>query len=136
MSKRKSDALMEKILIRYLLVKKEDHDQTGHNVYIGNKEKNQIFYMEEEICVMLSIYQNKIVMKRKTSDYEMNMNFILGKEENGSYTLLSYEKTLELEVWTKSLKIEATSFEIVYQLKIEKELIGEFYFMLEYEVVT
>lgn len=125
---------MKPIKIKYELTVKGETESTIANSYIGKKEENQIAYKEGNIDVILLFEDRKIVMKRRTDEYEIELPF----EENGvcegKYYIPNMDLYLHLQVTTEKFVNKENEIFIIYKLLLNEEDLGEFDFKLEYEV--
>ena len=127
--------MSEKIKIKSYLKVTGDSSCTLENHYTGKKEENKILYKEGEIMVCIAFLEDKIVMSRKTEEYDIELPFVLGKSLEGKYDIAELGGSLPLKVRTSLLKKQDKELEITYHLTIGKEDIGKYEFRLLYEVI-
>ena len=124
---------MSKIECLITLVK--DNEYIYDNLSIkGIKTDKKFIYKENNIHVTIVIEDNKIIMKRSTSDYIIELNFINNSYTIGSYYLNEYKKSLKLDIKTNICTYDKNKVYIDYYLNMEKEYLGHFVFSLESEV--
>lgn len=100
----------------------------------GIKIDDRIIYKENDINVTIYNFNNTIKMKRSTSEYIIELNFMNGKATVGTYYLIDYQKSIDLNIDTFKLIVINNKLSLDYNLKMNEELIGHFNFSLEYEV--
>lgn len=98
------------------------------------KSSNKIVYKENNIHVTILNHNNTINMKRKHPEYLIEMTFEIGKVCKGKYFVEELGSFIELETNTSLLVYDNSKIEIEYELTMDKELVGHFYFLLELEV--
>lgn len=114
---------------------KKDNEIIYDNLLIkGIIVDDRIIYKENNISVTIYDFDNTIKMKRSTNEYIIELNFINSKTAIGTYYLIEYEKTIDLNIDTFKLIISNNKLSLDYNLKMNTELIGHFNFSLEYEV--
>lgn len=126
---------MEPIQIKYELIVKGENESKIENKYKGKKEENLITYKEGNIDVMLTFLEEKVVMKRRTEEYEIEMPFQKNGICEGKYHILDMNLPMHLIVTTEKFLVENNTLEIAYHLLLNEESLGWFNFKLEYEVV-
>lgn len=100
----------------------------------GIKVGNKYTYRENDITVTILFEENKIKMKRVTSDYGIELIFDNNSCTLGNYYLKKYNKNLKLKVKTLKSFCHENRFDVEYLLFMEDELTGHFIFSLELEV--
>lgn len=126
----------EKIKINSYLKVTGESLCTLENQYRGRKEGNVLSYKEGDICVHITIFEDKVIMNRKTDAYEMELPFLLNEICTGKYEIPELEGSFDLKVETSLLKIKSGKIEVIYHLHLGGDEIGKYEFKLTYEVMT
>lgn len=106
-----------------------DNETTTIESLANYDEENNIFnYYEEDLNVELEVFDNKIILSRKSEDYDLVLEFIKDEKTNTIYEVKSIGLNLSLEVYTKELEIKENIIYINYELFNDKKSIGEFEF--------
>lgn len=100
----------------------------------GIKTNDKIVYKENDINVTILLDNNKIEMKRRTSDYIIELMFLDGKATSGNYHLIEYKNSINLNIETLSSSNQDNKIILDYNLSMAEEFIGHFTFSLEFEV--
>lgn len=109
---------------------KEVLEETCFGVINGEK----ISYQEDNRIVTILKNCNKIEMIRREKNTSINLPLEAGKKTIGSYKIESYDP-INIIVNTSLLTISNNKIHICYQTKIEQEIMGDFDFTLQYEVI-
>ncbi len=78
----------------------------------GIKNKNHLIFKENDILVIIDIFNNKVIMKRCTDDYDVLISLILNKTTENKYNIKNVGsvvikiKTLNLVISEDSIKIK------------------------------
>lgn len=121
--------------IKCLINLKENGNITYSNeVFFGIKLKNKISYKENEISVTIFIYDNKIIMKRISCEYEINLEFQENKSTVSKYFINNGNLWLPLETFTDTILVDDSQIKIEYQLKLDEKP-TQFLFEIKYEVI-
>ena len=122
---------MAKIEVRSRLIGNEiDH----HITTSGILTKGKIVYREPDICMIVKFTNNSIELQRSHSDYTLKLSFDTQCTCNGSYRINDPTLSIEAKTKTKALQIEDGMIDIVYELSLGDELVGEYHYHLDYEV--
>lgn len=123
---------MSKVFIMSNLKQKDTN--TDHKVETTGifNDNNELIYYDGDIIVTLIKKLNKIDMKRKSNDYEIELSFSGNSTTKGYYRLLNLNSCLELNILTKRLNIDDNKILIEYQLIMEETNIQNYLFSIEY----
>lgn len=119
---------MSKILIKSLLHNKRENKFYSDEV-IGLRT-DKIKFITDKVVNILTIYEDKVTLKRKCDEYEVEMTFDKNSITTGKY----YVKSLgyfNLEVKTNELVIKDDSIEINYIMSLESQR-TEFLYKLDW----
>lgn len=100
----------------------------------GIKDCHKIIYKENNIHVTILCHDNKIEMRRKSLEYDIEMFFEQDKILKGNYHILEFGTNIALETKTNFLYYDDHKIEIHYNMNLDTEETGHFYFSLELEV--
>ena len=103
-------------------------------VFNGLKNNNKICYKENEIMVTILYEDNKIIMKRKSLEYEIYFEFIEKNNTTSKYFLNNNDLWLPLDTFTDKIVVDDSSIKVEYQLKLDTKP-TRFSFEIKYEVV-
>jgi Domain of unknown function (DUF1934). len=104
-----------------------------NNEHTGILKKNTLIYNEDNMEVEIKILKDKVLMCRKTDEYEIVLNFNLGEKTTGKYDIYKIGK-IDLEIETSKLNIEDGLLELSYKLDINNNY-DKYNFILNYEVI-
>lgn len=125
---------VSKVKIKALLENKTDCQK--YNVEtIGIYDQNRILYQDEEIQMTLLI-SDKIHMKRTQKDAVLQIDFAYPLTTDGIYDIKSVNVQFHVKICTKKLVIEEQKIEIEYEMTLENEQPKQFYYQLQYEVIS
>ena len=105
---------MSKIKISSNLISNDENLNIETN---GIKRDNIIIYKEDQICVTISVFNNKIKMKRVHPDYIVELIFEKNKETLSNYWFVGGSKNFKLSTKTKKLIVTDKEIEIEYILE-------------------
>lgn len=105
-----------------------------NEVFFGIKSGNKISYKENEIIVTILLEDNKIIMKRKSLEYEIYLEFVEKNNSTSKYFLNNNNLWLPLDTFTDKIVVDDSSIKLEYQLKLDKKP-TKFLFEIKYEVV-
>ena len=115
----------------YSVLSNNDNETTTVEAIAEFDEKDKVLkYTEENLKVEISIFDKRIVMKRKNDEYDLNLEFILDEKKRCRYNLKTLGLDLEIDVLTKTLEIENNRIYINYELFNDNKSIGEFEYKL------
>jgi uncharacterized beta-barrel protein YwiB (DUF1934 family) len=97
-----------------------------------NEEKKTIKYIDKSINVCVIIGE-KIIIERKTDNYNIKLIFEEGKMSNTVYEIYDPKMVINLDTKTKVLNKEQNKFYIEYKLSKDNEDIGNFSIDFEWE---
>ena len=123
---------MSKVRINSTLINLTENEKTLYEG-LGIKNDNKLQYIDNNIVVTL-ILKEDIILKRKSKEYEITMNF-KDNDSNGSYNIFEFNSNIPLEIITKKISKEINKITIEYRLYIDKELMGDYIYELSYEVI-
>ena len=83
----------------------------------GLRDKNKITYKENNIIVTILLFNSRIEMNRKASDYEVNLIFNKFEKTISTYTFVGGNKVFELTTNTKEIIINDSFIKIEYELE-------------------
>ena len=106
-----------------------DNDDLVVNT-LGIKLDNKVIYRENDIQVTLLIENNKIIMKRMSSEYTIELIFDKNNNTLSTYSFIGGNKHFNLNTNTREMIINDTKIEIKYILEGNK-----YYYILEMEEV-
>ena len=105
-----------------------------NEVFFGIKSGNKISYKENEIIVTILLEDNKIIMKRKSLEYEIYLEFVEKNNSTSKYFLNNNNLWLPLDTFTDKILVDDSNIRIEYELTLESTP-TQFLFEIKYEVV-
>ncbi|MEG0022039.1 MAG: DUF1934 family protein [Bacilli bacterium] len=122
---------MSKIKLCTELVNKTENEvfKTETN---GIIESNKIKYNDNGITVVITLNTDKIIINRRSEEYDIILPLTLNEKQNGEYKVKQLG-TLNLEVVTKKLEINEKKIEIEYSMILNKTSKTDFFYKIEYE---
>ncbi|MEG0408109.1 MAG: DUF1934 family protein [Bacilli bacterium] len=122
---------MSKIKLCTELVNKTENEvfKTETN---GIIESNKIKYNDNGITVVITLNDDKIIINRRSEEYDIILPLTLNEKQNGEYKVKQLG-TLNLEVVTKKLEINEKKIEIEYSMILDKTSKTDFFYKIEYE---
>lgn len=120
-----------KVLINSSLRNNENEEENTKKIK-GILLNNTIKYNEEGVKVEI-VLDDIITLSRINNEYEIRLTFDNKKITNGSYIIKDINKKIDFKITTNQLKLENNQLLISYKLDINDL---EFYFKLDYEVIT
>ncbi|MEG0909308.1 MAG: DUF1934 family protein [Bacilli bacterium] len=122
---------MSKIKLCTELVNKTENEvfKTETN---GIIESNKIKYNDNGITVVITLNTDKIIINRRSEEYDIILPLTLNEKQNGEYKVKQLG-TLNLEVVTKKLEINEKKIEIEYSMILDKTSKTDFFYKIEYE---
>lgn len=119
---------MSKVNIKTTLKSKNENKK-----YEGKaiKEKNKITYIEDKIKTIILNIEDMVTIER-IRDYHLKINLKKHHKLKGTYK--SKYGNLNIETYTKDIKIEKNKVKIKYDLYINAHLIDTFTYNLEYSI--
>ncbi len=123
---------MSKIRINSILKTKTE---VIKNEFMGIIIDNKIVYNDDKINVTLLLYKDKLLMKRETSEYCINFEFLNNNTTESVYNVKKQNMIIYLNVKTKYLKIEDNQIFLEYELYQDNELFETVILELKYEVI-
>lgn len=122
---------MSKIKLCTELVNKTENEvfKTETN---GIIESNKIKYNDKGINVVITLNADKIIINRRSEEYDIILPLTLNEKQNGEYKVKQLG-TLNLEVVTKKLEINEKKIEIEYSMILNKTSKTDFFYKIEYE---
>ena len=122
---------MAKIEVRSRLVGDEtDHQMTTSGILTTGK----IVYREPEIRMVLKFANNHIQLERSHSDYTLKLSFENQHTCSGSYQIKEPMLSMEAKTKTKALQVEDGMIDIIYELILGGQSLGDYHYHLDYEV--
>lgn len=121
---------MKKVRIYSVLSNNDNETTTVEAIADFNERDNVLKYTEENLKVEISIFDKRVIMKRKNDEYDLNLEFILNEKKRCRYNLKTLGLDLEIDVLTKTLEIEDNRIYINYELFNDNKSIGEFEYKL------
>lgn len=121
---------MKKLKIYSVLSNNDNETTTIEALADFDEQKRIIEYTEEELKVQIQLFNNKILMRRKNDEYDLNLEFEINKSNRCKYQVDSIGLTLEIDVFTKKLEIEENRIYINYELFNDNKSIGVFEYKL------
>lgn len=119
---------MSKIKIKVLLT--ENNNIIINDEYIGIKTSNRIIYNENDIKVALTIFKDKLIILRETSQYLLKLELNSNEETISTYKLKGYTDVI-ITINTKVLELD----DYIYTEYYLKEQDKHYKFKLNYEVI-
>ena len=121
---------MKKIKI-YSILENSDNETTKIEALATYDDKKGILkYSEEDLNVEIELFKDKVIIKRKNDEYDINLEFELNKRIKCKYEVKQIGLNLEIEVLTKKLEIEENRIYINYELFNDNKSIGIFDYKL------
>lgn len=115
----------------YSVLSNNDNETTTVEAIAEFDEKEKVLkYTEENLKVEISIFDKRILMRRKNDEYDLNLEFVLDEKKRCRYNLKTLGLDLEIDVLTKTLEIENNRIYINYELFNDNKSIGEFEYKL------
>jgi hypothetical protein len=121
---------MKKIKINSVLSNFENETTNIESLADFDEKENTITYTEEELKVKITILKNKVIMSRKSEDYDLNLEFVQNQKIKCKYEVKSIGLNMDIDVFTKELNIEENIIYVNYQLFNEGKSIGTFEYKL------
>ena len=121
---------MKKIKIYSVLSNSDNETTTIEALADYNEMENIIKYTEEELKVEIKILDNKVIMKRKNLEYDLNLEFKQNEKIRCKYDVKTIGLDLEVDVYTKTLEIDNNRIYIEYELFNDNKSIGKFEYKL------
>lgn len=88
------------------------------NMYInGIKQDNTYKYLENDIIVLVTYFNDRIIIKRSNNDYKVTINLEKNKETISTYEFIGGNKVFELKTFTKKLLISDNKILVKYNLE-------------------
>lgn len=115
-------------------LKENDQVIFKDETFFGIKVENKISYKENDIMVTIFAQDNKIIMTRVSSEYEINLQFVEKKNTIGKYFINNGNLWLPLDTFTDTILVDDSNIRIEYKLNLEDEPTS-FLFEVEYEVI-
>lgn len=110
-------------------------DETDHQVRTsGILTKEKIVYRETDICMILKFADHRVELERSHSDYTLKLSFENQHICSGSYWIKNPRLSMEAKTKTKSLQIKEGMIDIVYELILGGQSLGDYHYHLDYEV--
>lgn len=110
-------------------------NDTIHNIEnIGMIHENKIIYYENDVKVTIILEKNMITLLRETNEYRLRLLFEEGKTIVGEHQMKEFPMLFDAKVTTHLLEKTEKSMQIKYHLTLGTEEVGDFTFLLEYEV--
>lgn len=101
---------------------------------VGIIHANKIIYYENDVKVTIILEENMVTLLRETNEYRLTLLFEKEKETMGKYQMKNFPMELDTQVKTLLLEQTEHSLRLKYHLTLGTEEIGDFTFLLEYEV--
>ena len=121
--------------VKCLINLTEDDQQVFTNeTFFGVKNDNKISYKENNVIVTILIDNNKIIMKRRASDYEIHLQFEAKSNTVGKYFVNNSDLWLPLDTFTDKIVVDDSSIRVDYELKLNEKP-QKFLFEIKYEVI-
>ena len=100
----------------------------------GKKEKNIIYFLDNEFSNEITIHKNKITVLRTSENVEYIIEYINNENTIFYYNIKEYNISLEIEIKTKSIVVKDNKIKVEYTQKIENEE-QNYEYILEWEEV-
>ena len=124
---------MKKIKIHSVLSNFENETTNVEALADYDEKENTIVYTEEELRVKITILKNKVIMNRKSEDYNLNLEFVENQTIKCKYEVKSVGLNIDVDVFTKLLEIESNIIYVNYQLFNDGKPIGTFEYKLMFK---
>lgn len=125
---------MSKVKIKAILEDKTEGERHCTET-CGLKKQNRIIYQDETFQTVLTV-QDKIALKRTGEDSIFKCTFDSSLTTDGIYDIKSVNVHFPIKICTKYLVIKENWIEIEYEMILENNPPKEFYYRLEYEVIS
>lgn len=119
---------MVKIYIKTFLVNDLNEEVECYTEGFYDKEKNIIFYSDNNVNVELKIEKDIINIKRLHYDYDLNIKFKKNKKHKTSYIVKLIKTKMDLETITEELIVNPGYIYIKYKMLLNNENMGYFKF--------
>ena len=109
--------------------------KNGNNTYIEKdaiRKENSVIYMHDDIKTVILFEEDKVAIKRENEEFSNFLEFIQNKQTDSKYYINSYDKYLNMKIYTKFLYIGDNSLKIKYDLYLEDEKKDEYTFELKW----
>lgn len=124
---------MPKIKV-FITLKNNQNKEVLQEVCSGFINDEKIVYQEDKRIVTILKNSNTIQMIRRENHHIIYLPLEEGKELTGSYQIEPYQP-INIVVNTSLLSYSGNKIHICYQTRIENEIMGDFDFNLQYEVI-
>lgn len=122
---------MENLFIDTRLISdSENHHITGDGVL----NNGIITYNEDLVHVSINLNDSDITLIRRHPEYEIKLRFSENEKRQGSYLLKEVNRQIIASTITKNIIKEDGKIEIVYDLFLDEQALGEYKYTLNYEV--
>ena len=121
---------MKKIKIYSILSNLDNETTKIEAIADYDDEKNVIKYSEEDLNVIIQIFDKKITLERSNEEYDLKLEFSLKEKIKCKYEVKSIGLNLEIDVYTKLLEIEENRIYVNYELFNDNKSIGIFEYKL------
>ncbi len=98
-------------------------------------QKKKLFFIENNISVLIEFIGNKVKIKRKNSDYCLNLLFEKNKTTKTRYKVNALNVEFEVEISTQEKEISDKNIKLDYRLYLNGEDMGNFEYKLDFEVI-
>lgn len=124
---------MVKISLKTSLKSKQEKEPI---IYIGAGifDVDKIVYQENNVTMILRKLEDHISLVRRCNDYEISFCFDKTKKTEGKYQLLSLGKEMDFQITTSVLEWTNQRIQVIYELELENENLGQFEYNVTYEV--
>lgn len=112
----------------------DDQKIFTNETFFGMKSGNKISYKENDVIVTILVNNNKIMMKRRSADYEIHFQFEEKSNTVGKYFINNSDLWLPLDTFTDKIVVDDSSIRVNYQLKLNEKP-QKFLFEIKYEVI-
>lgn len=93
-----------------------------------------ITYNEDLVNVSVDIKDDVVTLIRSHPEYEIKLRFSAKEKRRGRYLLKNVNREIKIDTITKKIINEKGKIEIVYNLLLDNQDLGEYRYTLNYEV--
>lgn len=104
-------------------ISKEKEENKSLLEAIYNKEKNYLYYVEDDKEKTVNIYDyNQNILKRDNLKLYLELNFLKNKITKNKMLIKDLNNSINLEIKTEKIEIKNKDVTIIYKLNDEKYL--------------
>ena len=111
---------MSKVIINMMLKSdvQDEHINEKNAILNGNK----IYFNIDDVNSIITLKDNKVIIERKSEDYDILLEFENGKKHDGKYLVKSLNTNMKICTETKKLSIKENSIYLEYTVYVNDVL--------------